>query len=361
MKNPQLRPDHARRRFLAASAAALVAAPVGAACTARSVRAPLGLGAPAIPDLPGRLLYVGDADIWVWQQGRAQRLTQDRISRQPVWSPDGRRIAHIKLDVSSSELWVMDADSANSRQLTRNYNPTLTLNNWAFRPLWWPDGSRLLYLSEEMSQQLMLWQVTLDGRQRRRFLTVQDAEGGLDMPSLSPDARQLAVVTYRGPKGVPQVWTYTVPNGPWRQLTESEEGAYDPSWSPDGKRLAYTRRRAGRHDVWVMNADGTDGQPVTGSGTARAPCWSPDGQWLAFIAAESGDFELWVTRAPAAGAPVPVQRATGDGVSSGAARTPGPAATPAETRGAAPAGLPAAYQLTRGAALDAVSGLSWAA
>jgi TolB protein len=294
-----------------------------------------GNGPGAAP--PGRLLFVGDANIWLWEKGGVRRLTGDRLSRQPAWSPDGKRIAHVKIDTSSSEIWVMDADGANSRRLTQNTDErVLARNNWAFRPIWWPDGSRLLYLSDETTRDLMLWQIGLDGRNRRPFLTIPDLEGGMDMPSLSPDARRIALVLYRGPGGRSQVWSYTFATRQWQQLTETPEGAYDPAWSPDGTRIAYTVRNRGRHDIWVMDADGLNAQPVTDSGTCRAPCWSPDGQYLAFISAEGGSFDLWVLPAPA-----PAAQAAQAGQTS----------SPAARREARP--------LTKGAQLDAVSGLSW--
>ena len=155
-------------------------------------------------------------DLWVWEKGSSRRLTGDRISRQPAWSPDGRWIAHVKIDVSSSDLWVMDDASGNGRQLTNNYSPDRVKNNWAFRPQWWPDSSRLLYLSDETTYDLMLWQVGLDGKNRRPVLTVPDREGGIDMPTVTPDGRRLAAVTYRAPGGRPQIWTFAFPGGPWR-------------------------------------------------------------------------------------------------------------------------------------------------
>ncbi len=342
-------PPATRRRFLVGALAAPLAA-VGAACGPRAAGGTAGAATadregavPAAealtkgsPSVAGRLLYVGDANIWWWEKGAVRRLTNDRVSRQPAWSPDGKRIAHVKIDVSSSELWVMDADGSNSRQLTQNYNQALTRNNWAFRPAWWPDGSRLLYLSEEASNDLMVWQIGLDGKNRRPFLTVPDGDGGLDMPSVSPGGRRLALISYRGPGLRSQVWTYDLPSGPLRQLTEAAEGAYDPVWSPDGTRIAYVERNKGKHDLWVMGADGADPRPVTDTGACRAPCWSPDGQHLAYLSMAGGGFELWAMPAPAV-APLPARAA-----------------------GAAPAEQPAApRQLTRDALADAVSGLSW--
>jgi TolB protein len=348
-----------RRDFLAlvGGAGALLGAAGGSACVPSGFPAPPSApGAdgnqrsspPEAPPLPGRLLYVGGADLWLWEGGTARRLTGDRVSRQPAWSPDGRWIAHVKIDVSSSDLWVMDDQSANGRQLTENFSRERTKNNWAFRPVWWPDGSRVLYLSDETTYDLMLWHVGADGKGRRALLTVPDREGGIDGPSVSPDGKRLAAVTFRHPNGRPQVSSFAFPGGPWRPLTDAPEGAYDPAWSPDGSRLAYVVRQGGRHDVWLMDAAGPVGAgagPVTASGAARAPCWSPDGKWLAFVSGEGGAFEVWVVAVPPAPAPTPA-------VTGAAAATAVPAEPPA---------LPPARPLTRGAAVDPQSGLSWTA
>ncbi|HVG97296.1 MAG TPA: hypothetical protein VNK05_10365 [Chloroflexota bacterium] len=345
-----------RRRLLGLLAGS-VAAPALAACVPdlpalRPGQAPpanpgaIQKSPPEAPPLPGRLLYVGDSDIWLWEKGTARRMTGDRISRQPVWSPDGRWIAHVKIDVSSSDLWLMDGESANGRQLTNNYSADRVKNNWAYRPVWWPDGTHLLYLGDETTYDLMLWQVQADGKGRRLLLAVPDREGGIDGPSLSPDGVRLAAITYRAQGGKGQVWAYSFPGGPWQQLTDEADGAYDPAWSPDGTRLAYVVRRGGRHDVWLMDATGSNPVPLTASGAARAPCWSPDGKWLAFISGEGGQFDVWALSVPDRAPPPEPGGAAGPG-------TPAPTAEPVR--------LPPARPLTRGAALDPVSGLSWTA
>jgi TolB protein len=291
--------------------------------------------------LPGRLLFVANADIWLHEHGQLRAITADRISRQPAWSRDGQRIAFIKLWTSGSDLWVADAQGANAQELTDFTYHEDRQQLFARQPIWSDDASRLLFLSQEGSRDMQLWQLSLADRRRQRLLMHGERSGGLDHPRLSPDGRVLAVTSFqpgRGPAGRPQVWTYQLPNGPWRQLTDAPGGAYDPAWSPDG-RLAYVVRSpdpshaSGRHDIWLMRADGSAAQPATTTGLNRAPAWSPDGAWLAFLSARGGAFDIWAL--PAASA---------DGAaSSGAA-----------------AGLPVARQVTQNGTLEATSGLAWA-
>jgi TolB protein len=319
----------------AASGAEATAAPAGPP-TAGAARSFAVL--PVGQRLPGRLLFVSDANVWLLERGRASRLTPDRISRQPSWSRDGTSIAHVKLATSGSDLWLMDAAGADSQELTNNENLDDTQQQFVLRPIWVPDGDRLLYLSREGSRDLQVWQLTIATRQRKRFLPLAgDGAGGLDSPALSPGGDALALTSFqpgRGSAGLPQVWAYPLAAGvagaagPPRQLTTAPDGAYEPAWSPDGGRLAYTVRDAGRHDVWVMQADGTGARQLTSVGVCRAPAWSPDGAWIAYLSAATGTFELWAVPAPAeSGAP--------------------PASTGVQ-------------QVTRGALVEATSGVAWA-
>jgi TolB protein len=320
-----------------------------------------------VATLPGKLLFVGDANLTIWEKGATRKLTSDRISRQPTWSPDGTRIAHVKLDVNSSEVWVTAADGTAARQLTRNESRNLSENVWAFRPAWWPDGSKLLFLADATSNDLMVWEVGVDGRNLRQFVIARDFDGGLDRPNVTADGKTLIVMSYRGGLGKSHIWAVTLPNGPWKRLSEHPDGAYDPAISPDGRRIAYVGRAQGSHDIWVMNLDGGGPQRVTHHGAARGPCWSPDGQYIAYAAAEGNLFDLWV-------ATVPTYSPT-EVVTSSATVTPRPRQAPeTPTPTLEPTATPAlrtpvarevrpimTRQVTKAAELDALSGVSWTA
>ncbi|MEJ7742640.1 MAG: hypothetical protein WKF73_08905 [Nocardioidaceae bacterium] len=88
-------------------------------------------------------------------------------------------------------------------------------------------------------------------------------------------------------------------------LTNEDPGAEtladaDPSWSPDGTRIAYTvyTVRSGLiNDIWVMNADGTNKVALTDTGNDGAPVWSPDGSQIAFVSDRDGNPEIFVMNA----------------------------------------------------------------
>lgn len=91
-----------------------------------------------------------------------------------------------------------------------------------------------------------------------------------------------------------------------RNVTDFAHGVC-PRWSPDGKRLAFAKRgTAGRFDIWVVNADGSEMLQITQHvGDEIEPAWSPDGSALAFCAnrvagvgwrdkQRFGDFDIWL-------------------------------------------------------------------
>jgi TolB protein len=303
--------------------------------------------------LPGRLLFVSDSDIWLLERGQLRPLTPDRLSRQPAWARDGTKVAHVKISTSGSDLWIMDPDGSNSLAMTQFAEQPDTRQLFVFHPVWWPDGSRLVYLTEEQSRDLQVWELDLATRRRQRLLPpIADRLGGVDWPKLSPDGSSLLATSFqpgRGQPGRPQLWTYRLPGGAARQLTETPGGAYDPDWSPDGRHIAYVARAGTRHDVWVMRADGADARLVA-SGLCRAPTWSPDGRWIAYLSGQMGTFDLWVVGAPLEAA---VAGLTEPPAAASAAAPPAPPAS-----GAAP---PPPRAVTRGAIADAVSGISWTA
>jgi hypothetical protein len=75
-----------------------------------------------------------------------------------------------------------------------------------------------------------------------------------------------------------------------------------PSWSPDGKKIAFATNRDGNFEIYVMNGDGTNQQRLTSNAALdTSPSWSPDGQKLVFESDRDGNHELYVMNADGSG------------------------------------------------------------
>jgi len=92
-----------------------------------------------------------------------------------------------------------------------------------------------------------------------------------------------------------QIWTVHVDGSGRRQLTSGYFDLY-PSWSPDGKKIAFRRSTiidgSSHSDIWIMNSDGSHQTPLTDAlgtgGSYDRPAWSPDGARIAMEAAVGG-------------------------------------------------------------------------
>ena len=80
------------------------------------------------------------------------------------------------------------------------------------------------------------------------------------------------------------------------RLTESRGLDDYPSWSPDGKQNAFTSRRDGNPDIFVMRSDGSNPRNITrGEGMNDFPTWSPTGE-LTFCSLRDGTWDLYRLR-----------------------------------------------------------------
>lgn len=120
-------------------------------------------------------------------------------------------------------------------------------------------------------------------------------------PAWSPDARR--IVFTRGRGFLRELWVMNANGTNQMQLTTNVVADIAPSWSPDGERIAVVRFGADFNiDIWVIDADGTGPElRLTDSpGFDGGPTWSPDGRWIAFMSAREGN-AVYKTRSDGSG------------------------------------------------------------
>jgi len=86
--------------------------------------------------------------------------------------------------------------------------------------------------------------------------------------------------------------------GQIHNITNNPASDWDPAWSPDGTKIAFTTNRSGNRDVWTMNANGSNAVNLTNTlGKDRYTMWSPDGKMIAFNTSRDGDQEIYIMNA----------------------------------------------------------------
>jgi len=120
---------------------------------------------------------------------------------------------------------------------------------------------------------------------------------GIDVaPSFSPDGRQMAFCSDRA--GQPQIYIRDVDGGAVRRITYGHKYAAAPSWSPRGDRIAFQVEVGGVFQVATIRPDGSDQQILTsGYGGGEEPSWSPDGRLIAYASRATGRYQIYVMTA----------------------------------------------------------------
>lgn len=170
------------------------------------------------------------------------RLTFDRYGDvSPSWSPDGSRISYQHDDTFLLDLWVMNADGSNPHLLMGADSTN------SARHLTWTHQST--FLGDEFYG--IDLQLTPTATRLTRILTIPAVVSG--EPRLSPDGARIAF-GWEGPdlSHTPHIYTAKVDGSDMKELTHGSETS--PVWSPDGTRIAYVS--GGR--IWIMNADGAN-------------------------------------------------------------------------------------------------------
>jgi TolB protein len=170
----------------------------------------------------------------------------------------------------SKEIWQMDYDGANQKQLTH-------LGSIALSPHVSPDGTRVAFSGVTKEG----WQILMYSLDLSRLVNFPHFGGDNYSPAWSSDGQNIALSSSR--TGNTEIYAVSSTGGNLRRLTEHKGPDVSPTWNPKtNAQIAWVSGRTGLPQIYTMASDGTNVVRVTDQGYAVSPSWSPNGQFLAF-------------------------------------------------------------------------------
>ncbi len=219
--------------------------------------------------------------------GDAIPLTNESVnSSHPRWSPDGKYLAFLSArsdakdadddskDDVKKQVWLLNRVGGEAQQLSSTIQDVDTF-------AWSPDSSRLVLVLQDPSPEEIELSKNKDAKPKPhpwvidRLHFKEDEIGYLD-------------------RRRHHLYTLTIADKKQKQITSGDFDDDDPAWSPDARQIAFASNRSTpdpdrnyNTDIWTVSADNTDtGKSLTqiSKGTAAdgSPTWSPDGKWIAY-------------------------------------------------------------------------------
>lgn len=222
-----------------------------------------------------------DSDIWMisWDGTQSVKLTASPDGENhPRWSPDGKYLTFLssRYDTKSSQIWRMDRRGGEAEKLTE-----LKYSISDF--VWSPDAKKILLTihdqesSEEADKKKNAKPIVID-----RYHFKSDGEGYMERKR-------------------DHLYLFDVETKKLDTLTRGDFDEHNAAWSPDSKKIVFESNRTpdpdrnSNSDLWMMEA--TKGAPLKQlthwKGSDANPTFSPDGKWIAYLKSQLDEFNIY--------------------------------------------------------------------
>jgi TolB protein len=187
--------------------------------------------------------------------------TPEKQNYLPAWSPDGSKLAFMSNRDGNPEIYVVNRDGSGLRRLTNHPENDVT-------PTWAPSGNQIAFTSNRTGRP-QIWIMNADGSGQQKITN----ETWCDRPTWSPAPfNEIAYASQSG--GGYDIRIYDFATSSTRTITDGIGSSESPSFSPNGRHVAFVSTRAGKAQIFTIARDGKDRRQVTTQGENRYPNWS---------------------------------------------------------------------------------------
>lgn len=208
----------------------------------------------------------------------------------PAWLPDGHHAVFMEfLDNGRGPLYLLDLDTGRRDVISptvgphQNYGPAIS-----------PDG-RTLAFSRSGDQGTDIYTYNLADDCCLQRLTVGGFSDNLN-PTFSPDGQRIAYESDR--PGLAQIYVMASDGTGQELFAPFDYGvsgsSHAPEWSPDGLNIAFDRYVDRTSQIFVMDVTTKVVRQLTSLGRNSNPTWAPDGRHLAFVSSRTGSMQIWI-------------------------------------------------------------------
>jgi len=204
------------------------------------------------------------------------------INWNPVWSPDGKFLYYVSDRGGNMNFWRVSIDEASGAAASEP-EAVATFSKYSRHLAFSKDGKRMIYVQTDHKSNIQA--VNFDAKTEKAvgdLFWITQGDRQISRAELSPDGRQFVARLVRRTQD--DIVLINRETGEIKDLTDDTAFDRYPRWSPDGKRIAFISDRGGSHEIWTIDADGTNLKQVTfnNSNGATFPHWSADGSQILF-------------------------------------------------------------------------------